>query len=76
MPKFDVNGIEFISTKHGLSTCLVPVLMDIETANNHAEDVKDLITWMTSCQVWFNGSELAARDIRKVRLKTACYDYI
>lgn len=55
MPKFDVNGIEFVSSKYGLSTCLVPVLMDIETANNHAEDVKDLITWMTSCQVWFNG---------------------
>ena len=55
MPKFDVCDVPFFTNLHGLSTCLVPVLMDIETANNHAEDVKDLRTWMTSCQVWFNG---------------------
>lgn len=50
---FDVNGVKFIHHKKRLY-CLEPVFLDIETSNNHADDPKDLITWITSIQVLFN----------------------
>lgn len=52
--QFKSYGLPFKFGK-GRMICLTPIFMDIETANNHAEDPKDLITWMVSCQILFNG---------------------
>lgn len=41
--------------KNGRATCLDAVYLDIETSNNHAEDPKDLRTWIVSIQVLFKG---------------------
>lgn len=52
--QFKSYGLPYKFAK-GRMICLTPVFMDIETANNHAEDPKDLVTWMVSCQIIFNG---------------------
>ena len=52
--EYFVNDIPFCLNK-GFFYCMVPVYLDIETSNNHAEDPKDLITWVSSIQVEFNG---------------------
>ena len=52
--EYFVNDIPFCLSK-GFFVCMVPVYLDIETSNNHAEDPKDLITWVSSIQVEFNG---------------------
>ena len=62
---YTVNGLDFY-VKNGISTCLTAIKMDIETANNHAEDIKDLRTWMVSCQVWFNGDYFLFRTPEEV----------
>lgn len=55
MPKLiDIRGITFAYAKNKL-VCLEPICLDIETANNHAEKVEDLITWISSIQIYFNG---------------------
>ena len=50
MKTFDINGKPFMITK-GRKLCMEPVFLDIETANNHAVDSHELITWITSIQV-------------------------
>ena len=47
-------GLPFRFEK-GRMYCLEPVCLDIETANNHAEDPSQLITWIVSIQVLFRG---------------------
>ena len=47
---FEINGKPFKIVK-GTKLCMEPVFLDIETANNHAIDSHDLITWITSIQV-------------------------
>lgn len=54
MKTFKRGGIEYAYAK-GAIYCLEPVFLDIETSNNHAEDPKDLRTWIVSIQVLFNG---------------------
>ena len=49
-----IKGVPFKRRKKRLY-CLEPVYLDIETSNNHADDPKDLITWVSSIQVLFNG---------------------
>ena len=51
---FMINNIPFTISK-GFIVCLVPIHLDVETSNNHAEDPRDLITWISSIQVEFNG---------------------
>lgn len=51
---FYVKGIPFVVSKNRF-TCLEPVCIDIETSNNHADEPSDLITWVSSIQVLFNG---------------------
>lgn len=48
------NGLQFKMAK-GTYYCLEPICADTETSNNHAEDPKNLITWISSIQVLFNG---------------------
>ncbi len=48
------NGLSFKMAK-GTYYCLEPICADTETSNNHAEDPKNLITWISSIQVLFNG---------------------
>lgn len=50
----DIRGLTFIKTKNRL-ICQEPVILDIETSNNHADAIEDLITWVSSIQVFFNG---------------------
>ena len=45
-------GVKFTFAK-GMIYCLEPMFLDIETSNNHAEDPKDLRTWIVSIQVLF-----------------------
>lgn len=47
------GGVRFTYTK-GRIYCLEPMFVDIETANNHAEEPSDLRTWIVSIQVLFN----------------------
>ena len=54
MKTFKRDGIEYAYAK-GAIYCLEPVFLDIETSNNHAEDPKELRTWIVSIQVLFNG---------------------
>ena len=54
MKTFTRYGIEFAFAK-GAIYCMEAVFLDIETSNNHAEDPKDLRTWISSIQVLFNG---------------------
>ena len=54
----DIRGSNFAYSKRGKLEkliCLDPVLLDIETSNNHAEKTEDLITWISSIQVYFRG---------------------
>ena len=51
---YNIKGVKFAIHKRRLY-CLEPVYLDIETSNNHATDPKDLITWVSSIQVKFNG---------------------
>lgn len=50
----DYKGVKFKIHKNKLY-CLEPIYLDIETSNNHAEDPKDLITWVSSIQIKFHG---------------------
>ena len=52
--ELNVRGLTFIYSKNSY-ICLEPVCLDIETSNNHADNVEDLITWISSIQVYFNG---------------------
>lgn len=54
MKIFKRRGIRFTYAK-GAIYCLEPVFLDIETSNNHAEDISELRCWITSIQVYFNG---------------------
>ncbi|MBO7131785.1 hypothetical protein J6V85_00775 [Candidatus Saccharibacteria bacterium] len=54
MKTFRYAGLDFGFNKNRIY-CLEPVILDIETSNNHAEDPHDLITWITSIQVIFAG---------------------
>lgn len=49
------GGLSFKMAK-GTYYCLEPICADTETSNNHADDPKDLITWISSIQVLFNGN--------------------
>ncbi len=49
---YEVNGVKF-KVKDGISTCLEPILLDIETYNNKSDDTNKLETHMTSCQILF-----------------------
>ena len=49
------NGLQFKMAK-GTYYCLEPICADTETSNNHAEKAEDLITWISSIQVLFNGN--------------------
>lgn len=51
----EYKGLNFAYSKSGTLICLEPVILDIETSNNHAEKTEDLITWISSIQVFFNG---------------------
>lgn len=51
----DIRGSSFAYSKTGKLVCLEPVILDIETSNNHAEKTEDLITWISSIQVFFRG---------------------
>ena len=53
MKIFRKGGARFCIAK-GSIYCLDPIFLDIETANNHAADPKDLRTWIVSIQVQFN----------------------
>lgn len=53
MKIFRKGGARFCFAK-GQIYCLDPIFLDIETANNHAKDPKDMITWIVSIQVQFN----------------------
>ena len=53
MKIFRKGGARFCVAK-GSIYCLDPIFLDIETANNHAADPKDLRTWIVSIQVQFN----------------------
>ena len=50
----DIKGVKFKIHKNRLY-CLEPIFLDIETSNNHADDPKELITWISSIQVKFHG---------------------
>lgn len=54
MQELDILGLTFVK-KHDRLICLEPICLDIETSNNHAEKIEDLITWVSSIQVIFNG---------------------
>lgn len=47
-------GLPFSYDK-GRTYCMEPVCLDIETSNNHAADADELVTWIVSIQVLFNG---------------------
>lgn len=49
--KYGITWLQQRTTK----TIAIPAVLDIETSNNHAEDPKELITWMSSCQILFDG---------------------
>lgn len=56
MRKFTQKGMPF--TMNEFNTYAIaddPIFLDIETANNHAEDPKNLITWISSIQVLHRG---------------------
>lgn len=73
MPKqIDVRGLTFVR-KQDKYICLEPVCLDIETSNNHAEKVEDLITWVSSIQVYFNGQYFF---LRKPEQLIEFYQYI
>lgn len=46
-------GVKFVFAK-GAIYCNEPMFLDIETSNNHAEDPKDLRSWIVSIQVLFH----------------------
>ena len=50
MKELDINGFTFVNHKNKL-ICLDPICLDIETSNNHADKLEDLITWISSIQV-------------------------
>lgn len=54
MKELDINGFTFLFKKKRL-ICADPVILDIETSNNHAEKPEELITWISSIQVYFHG---------------------
>ena len=54
MKKFKIAGVPFTIAK-GVIYCLEFACLDIETSNNHAENPENLITWISSIQVYFNG---------------------
>lgn len=54
MKTYEKNGVTF-EIYQGVFFCMEPVYLDIETANNHAEDPHELRTWVSSIQVKFNG---------------------
>ena len=54
MKKFTYKGLPFGINK-GRMYCLIPIFLDIETSNNHAENPAELRTWIVSIQVLFNG---------------------
>lgn len=51
---FKINGLPFAVAK-GMIYCLDVMCLDIETSNNHAEEPENLITWVSSIQVYFAG---------------------
>lgn len=53
MKIFRKGGARFTFAK-GQIYCLDPIFLDIETANNHASDPGQLVTWIVSIQVQFN----------------------
>ena len=53
MKTFKIRGVTFGYAKN-MIYCLEPVVLDIESSNNHAEDPQDLRTWITSIQVIFH----------------------
>ena len=53
MKTFKIRGVTFGYAKN-MIYCLEPVIVDIESSNNHAEDPQDLRTWITSIQVIFH----------------------
>lgn len=79
------NGLSFKMAK-GTYYCLEPICADTETSNNHAEDPKNLITWISSIQVLFNGQyylfrypeelvEFYRKIDRKYKLKPGKFRY-
>ena len=62
MNPFVVNGVPF-KVRNNIATSLVPIYLDIETSNNHAEDPADLRCWIVSIQVLFNGEYTLYRDV-------------
>lgn len=54
MKTFTYKGLPFGINK-GRIYCLIPIFLDIETSNNHAEDPSELRCWITSIQILFNG---------------------
>lgn len=68
----DVRGSKFVYAKNKL-ICLDPVCLDIETSNNHADKVEDLVTWISSIQVYFRGCYFL---LRKPEELIAFYNYL
>ena len=51
MPKeWKFKGVKWYGDRQQV-VCLDPIFLDTETSHNHAEDPKDLITWITTIQV-------------------------
>lgn len=50
MKIYKIKDRDFIYVR-SFKICADPVCVDIETSNNHAEDPKELITWVSSIQV-------------------------
>lgn len=68
----EINGVPFVYAKKSC-ICLEPICLDIETSYNHAEKVENLITWISSIQVYFLGNYFL---LRKPEQLCDFYNYI
>lgn len=59
--KYNTENISFMRRPNGPRVCSEPVMLDIETANNHADDPRELRTWIVSTQILFNGEYYLVR---------------
>ena len=59
--EYNTKNISFMRRSHAPSVCNEPIILDIETANNHADDPRELRTWIVSVQLIFNGEYYLVR---------------
>ena len=59
--EYNTKNISFMRRSHAPSVCNEPIMLDIETSNNHADDPRELRTWIVSVQIMFNGEYYLVR---------------